>query len=305
MRLSDASKYEILYDLPGGEYSKTEVGGIRTKTTIAGDSLEIDAFPILRVSTEARREKERRKSGKWQKLLNERNSERRFRTLAEVNFGAGDWVAHPTFDYGFVDYGMSSKADTRAWLKNNGYPMDDEDATRIMSNFIRRLKRRIRKKGGDEKAFKYIYVVETTRQPRDDDPDPLPPRYHYHMIFSGLGILTIDDINACWTFGYSKAAPVDMRYNGLEGLSKYFTKRQKGKRKWVPSKNLKQPTIKRSDRKISRARAAKIAADVQHNGREILETLYPGYRCERVEVKYSDFVDGAYIYARLRRFTKQ
>ena len=50
-------------------------------------------------------------------------------------------------------------------------------------------------------------------------------------------------------------------------------------------------------------RAALIAADVQANAREILEAIYPGYRLENAEVKYSDFVAGAYIYARLRRRT--
>ena len=56
-----------------------------------------------------------------------------------------------------------------------------------------------------------------------------------------------------------------------------------------------------SDRKISRRRAAMIARDVQYRGREILEQIYPGYRLESCEVKFSNFVSGAYIYARLRK----
>ena len=72
-------------------------------------------------------------------------------------------------------------------------------------------------------------------------------------------------------------------------------------RRWARSKNLKEPEVRVSDRKVSRRRAAAIAADVQANAREILEKIYPGYRLEQAEVKYSDFVAGAYIYARLRR----
>jgi hypothetical protein len=38
------------------------------------------------------------------------------------------------------------------------------------------------------------------------------------------------------------------------------------------------------------------------DGKDILEKLYPEYRLEEVPVvKYSDFVAGAYIYARMRR----
>lgn len=301
MKGTDASRYEILYDLTEGEYSATEPGAIRTKTVRAGDSLEVESFPIIAISDGARRERKRRKAGQSQQILNRKNAEKRFRRLMEANFGSGDWVCHPTYDYGVVDRGFMNTKDTIKALEAAGYPMDDEDAVRIVRNFFRRLRTRIKGKGGDPRAFKYMYVVEATRLPRDGDVNPLPPRYHYHMIFSGLGLLTINDINECWQYGFSKAAPVDTRFNGLEGLSSYFLKQRRGKRKWSCSKNLKKPEEKVSDRKISRRRAAQIAQDVQNNGREILEKIYPGYRCERVEVRYSDFVAGAYIYARMRR----
>lgn len=302
MKMQDASRYEILYDLPEGEYSATEVGAIRTKTYRAGDTLEVQCSPIIYMPDGARREYKRRKSGQAQQILNRINSERRFRRLMEANFVSGDWVMHPTYDYGFIDRGFSNVRDTVKALEDAGYPVDDESAGRIMRNFIRRVKKRIKQKGGDVQKFKYMYVVEATRLPRDDDPDPLPPRYHYHMIMSGMdGLITINDINELWQYGFSKAQPVDTRFNGLEGLSNYFIKQRRGKRKWASSKNLKKPEEKVSDRKVSRRRAAQIATDVQHNGREILEKLYPGYSCERVEVKYSDFVAGAYIYARLRK----
>lgn len=57
------------------------------------------------------------------------------------------------------------------------------------------------------------------------------------------------------------------------------------------------------DSKISRRRAALIAADVLVNGREIFEeALFPGFRLvEDVRVTVSDYVAGAYIYAKLRR----
>lgn len=301
MKQSEAWRYEILYDLPEGEYNPAEVGGTRTKTIRAGDSLEVESFPIVYVSDGAKRERKTRKSGKSQQMLNRINAEKKFRRLVENNFTSGDWVAHPTYDYGFVDRGFANVNDTIKALREAGYPMDDEEAVRVMRNFIRRLKKRVQQKGGDPKQLKYVYVVEATRLPRDGEINPLPPRYHYHMVFSSQGVITINDINELWQYGFSKAQPVDTRFNGLEGLSNYFLKQRRGKRKWSSSKNLKKPEEKVSNRKISRRRAAMIADDVQHNGREIMEKLYPGYSCERIEVKYSDFIAGAYIYARMRR----
>mgnify|MGYP003306111398 FL=1 len=301
MKQSEAWRYEILYDLPEGEYNPAEVGGTRTKTIRAGDSLEVESFPIVYVSDGAKRERKTRKSGKSQQMLNRINAEKKFRRLVENNFTSGDWVAHPTYDYGFIDRGFCNVNDTIKALRDAGYPMDDEEAVRVMRNFIRRLKKRVQQKGGDPKQLKYVYVVEATRLPRDGEINPLPPRYHYHMVLSSLGVITINDINELWQYGFSKAQPVDTRFNGLEGLSNYFLKQRRGKRKWSSSKNLKKPEEKVSNRKISRRRAAMIADDVQHNGREIMEKLYPGYSCERIEVKYSDFIAGAYIYARMRR----
>ena len=181
--------------------------------------------------------------------------------------------------------------------------MDEDDARRQIKNYIARIRRLIKRKGGNPRDFKYIYVIESTKEPRDDDFESLPARYHYHMIVSSMGILTIDDLNALWAYGYVKAEPLDFRFNGLEGLCNYITKQRKFTRRWAHSKNLKEPDVKTSDRKISRRRAAAIAADVQARAREILESIYPGYVLEQAEVKYSDFVSGAYIYARLRRRT--
>ena len=67
------------------------------------------------------------------------------------------------------------------------------------------------------------------------------------------------------------------------------------------SRNLKivQPRI--SDRKVSRRRLSKLAANVMSDGRDILEEIYKGYQLAEVRVTYSDFVAGAYVYARMRR----
>lgn len=300
-RQTDASRYEILYDLPQGEYSAREVGGTSTRTIRAGDSLEVECFPIIHVNQDAKREAKRRASTKAQENLNLKNVRKHIRRLMEKNFTSKDFVLHNTFDYGFIDRAAANMRDElKAW-EESGFPMDDDDARRIMKNFIARIRRLIKRRGGDPAEFKYIYVIETTREPRDEDFNALPARYHYHMVISSLDILTIEDLHALWPYGYTKAEPLDFRFNGLEGLSKYITKQRKLMRRWARSKNLKEPDVRVSSRKISRRRAAQIAADVQANAREIFEKIYPGYTLQEAEVKYSDFVAGAYIYARMRR----
>ena len=297
----NASRYEILYDLKEGEYAETEIGGIRTRTIRAGDSLEVESFPLIHVNQAAIRENRRRRSTPSQIALNLKNARKRMRRLLETNFGAGDLVLHPTFDYGFADYGFSNLDEVEQEWDERGLPRTDADARRIIRNFIARVKRRIRQRGGDPKKFKYLYVIESTREPRIDDPNPLPRRYHYHMVCSGMGILTIEDINELWGYGYTKAQGVDMRFNGLAGLTNYITKQRRKTRRWAHSKNLREPEVRVSDRKISRRRAAMVARDVQAFGKEIFEKIYPGYELQEAEVRYSDFVAGAFIYARMRK----
>lgn len=298
---TNAAKYEILFDLPQGEYGEKAVGGIKTRTIRAGDSLEVEAFPITCVDGKAKREALRRRSTKAQEKLNLKNAQKRIRRLAEHNFKAGDIVLHPTFNYGMIDRAFTNIQAARREMEQAGFPMDDESARKIIKNFIARIRRLIKRKGGEPKDFKYIYVIETTKEPRDDDFNALPARYHYHMIISSMGILTAEDLAALWPYGYIKAEPLDFRFNGLEGLCKYITKQRRFTRRWAHSKNLKEPEVRESCRKVSRRRAAAIAADVQGNAREIMESIYPGYMLESCEVLYSDFVAGAYIYARMRR----
>lgn len=311
---TEASKYEVLYDLPKGEVNEKALGGVCTKTFEAGDSLEVEVYPLISVDAPAREEAARRGTSTAQKKINDKNCINRIRRMCETNFGTGDFVMHPTFDYGVIDYGFCDRTEQHRRWDELGFPRDDFEAREIMRNFIRRLKRYIARCGKDPKEFKYLYVMERTREPKDGDRDPLPPHYHYHMIISGMDCLTIEDINRIWGHGHTKAEPVDMRFNGLEGFTTYLAKRigklvrvndgdMERKGRWAGSRNLKQPEETKSYRKISRRRLAKIAADVQHAGKEIFEGLYPGYRLERCEVKYSDFVAGAYIYARMRRIT--
>ena len=110
---TDGGKYEILYDLPAGQYSEKEVGGVRTRTIRAGDSLEVEAYPLIRIDAAGKREAKRRSSSKAQEALNLKNARKQIRRLMEHNFTAGDYVLHPTYDYGFVNRDFANMEDVR------------------------------------------------------------------------------------------------------------------------------------------------------------------------------------------------
>lgn len=308
-RLSDMTRYAILYDLPAGEYDPRVLGGYRTKTTRAGDSLEVDAYPYAQITREAVREHLRRKTSAQMEQANISRARRYFRQLGETNFTKEDYALHLTFDYAPIDrYHGGYDEIMRQWDKAK-LPFDEDDARRIWNNYLNRVRYHMRKAGFGPEALKHLYVIEVTRQPNPADPNPMPPRFHFHLLIHAPG-MTRDALERLWGRGFAQARHLDFHDNGLEGLCNYITKQRglerydaEGRRfrRWGRSKNLKEPTVTVSDRKISRRRAALVAQDVNRDGKQIFEAIYPGYQCIEVKVRYSDFVAGAYIYARMRR----
>lgn len=299
MKLRD---YEILYDLPAGEYSEKEVGGIRTRTIRAGDTLEVECYPITRITFEARQEVQRRRSSPAQQQLNQRNRQRRIARLIDENFTQEDYVLTGTYEYPAEDFGMANPDDLRRLYDRMKLPWELDRARRDVLNYIQRVRRAVKRTGGDPKAVRHLYVLEEGK----DRGDGLPPRYHFHLVLHAPG-LSADQVKALWPFGFTSCDRLDLEHNGgAERLSKYLAKQRRYRRCWGHSRNLREPTVTVSDRRVSRRRAALVAQDIRQYGRQIMEALYPGYRCEELpEVKYSDFVAGAYIRARLRRSTPQ
>lgn len=289
--------YEILYDLPAGEYDQRAVGGIQTTTIHAGTSLEVICYPITRVDAGAKREAARRRSTPAQQRLNQRNTQLRIMRLAECNFTAMDYFVTLTWAYPAEDPGMTNLEDMQRAYEDAGVPEDIEGAARAWTNFLNRLKRRARRQGGDPAGVKYIHVIESGK---DHPGGGLPAKYHIHALIHAPGLTDLD-LKALWPHGFTRCDRIDMEHEGAERLSKYLTKQRRYERRWGHSRNLREPEVRVSCRKVSRRRTARVAEDVRQYGREIFEALYPGYRCvEFPEVRYSDFVAGARIYARMR-----
>lgn len=303
---ADTYQYGILYDLPEGEYSAAEVGGIRTRTIRAGDTIEVECYPLTRIGSAAKVEAQRRRKQRAaQEAANRRNAEKRMRRLIEHNFTASDWVLTLTWDYGAIDRFTMSGVDADRLHMEMGLPEQEEDARRALNNFWRRIRTRMRQMGRDPGELKHLYVLEITKPKAGGW-----HHYHFHLVLHAPGLSDLD-IKALWPHGFARCDRLSFRDEGPARLAAYLTKQhtteavdREGKRlrRWGRSKNLAEPPETVSDRKLSRRRAALIAADVQQRGREIFERLYPGYRCVAdPEVRYSDFVAGAYISARLRR----
>ncbi len=291
--------YEILYDLPAGEYDRKAVGGIRTVTVRAGRSLEVMCHPIVNFTPAMKREAKERKTRPSAQAINHRNTERHMMRMIEHNFTERAFVATLTYAYPAEDYGLCNLEDMQARYAELALPEHMDDVRRHIRNFLGRLKRIVKRGGGDPRRVKWLFMIEEGKEPPMGG---LPPKYHAHGVVEAEG-LTREEIEACWEkHGRTRCDRLDLRNDGPMRLARYINKNKRCGRWWSHSRNLKCPAPRVSDRKISRRRAALMAEDIRRNGKEILEKLYPGYKLvELPDPTYSDFVPGVYIYARMRR----
>ena len=297
MRVSD---YDLLFDLPEGEYEGGKIGGVRTVTIRAGRSLEILCHPIVRISAEARREAKARRSTPAMERLNAKNTERHIMRLIEANFTREAIVVTGTYAYPMEDYGMCDLEEMAGIYDRRGLPWDVDRIRKDVRNWREKLKRRVLAVGGRASDLKWIVRIEEGKEPPGVG---LPPKYHFHAIVEGPG-LDSETVKALWEekHGHAHCDRLDLKDDGAARVARYLCKQRSGGRWWSHSRNLRAPVPRISDRKMSRRRMGRIAADVQRDGQTILESLYPGYKVvELPDVKYSDFVAGCYIYARMRR----
>lgn len=294
--------YQLLFDLPEGEYDGRGVDGVRTVTWRAGRSLEVACFPITGGNREARREAKRRRTSPAMAKVNARNAERHTMRLIEENFAEGCAVVTGTYAYPSAgDYGMMDVAALGREYERRRLPWEMERVRRDVRNWIARLRRRVAKVGGKPaRDFKWLVRIEEGAEPPVAG---IPAKFHFHAVVDGPG-LDNETVKALWEERHGRAHVdgLSLKDDGAARLARYFCKQKRGGRWMTHSRNLKivQPRV--SDRKLSRRRLSRVAADVMRDGKAIMEKLYPGYRiAEPPVVRYSDFVSGAYVYVRMRR----
>jgi hypothetical protein len=270
-----AENYSFLFDRQGGiEGSAREVLRhrdvlkYRAKTINSGKMLEIEIFPFWN-TREQLREAKRRATREAQRCLNDKNARKKFVRKVNTNFGEDDIALTLTYAGDFLP--------------------DQKQARRDIQNYIRCVRRYRRKMGLPE--LKYIYVIEFAGD------GGKPKRVHHHVIMSGMDR---DEAERMWGKGWANARRLQPNENGFEAIARYITKeRNGGSKRWCASKNLAEPKITSADRKISRRKAEKMAADFENAPAAIFAKLFPDYDFTGCEVCRSQFVAGVYIYARM------
>lgn len=268
-------RYELLCDQVSNEEAlsameKMRGGFYRTKSIRSGTLLEIEAYPLLPKGMKTSIRK-LQVSEEAIKRHNQIAAEKRLVRLIEANFTEADYYFTGTFE--------DAKLPTL------------EQVRKIIKRFIQRVNY-ARARRGLENA-KYIYVIEGYEEGSRQQ------RIHFHMVIDGA--LDRKELKEIWGNGRTRCDELDPRgYNGLVRLAKYLAKDPKGRKRWSPSKGLKQPVVTVADRKI-RASAAKRIARNASEAAAALERIYPGYEHVETEVRTNPYIPGCYIYAVMRK----
>lgn len=244
----------------------------KTRTIRCGDAVEVEAYPIYRQAyPDAARMKERTRSSLSLQRCNDRRAELHFRRKAETNFGRNDYFLTLTY---------------------KGPAPDMAQAQKDFKNFIKRVNRRREKLGLP--PCRYMAVLEAGNR---------FGRAHHHVLIDGG--LPRDELEQIWRKGYTNCDRLQPDTDGLKGVCRYMLKaagteaRQKDRKRWTCSRNLKEPKITESLHRVTKRQAARIAADAQLQGEGIMRKLYPGMTLTELDVRRSDWIAGAYIFARL------
>ena len=316
-KLHDTERHEVLaavYAKDDLKVDQRNVGAYRTKTVKAGEFLYVSCYPL--VPANIRREQDRalkeleesgalKKGGKLRAKWNRHNNMRRtwkFEQLVHANFGEGDF--HVCCTYEVEDWDADAGRRTERTR---------EDAKRDIRNYLARVKRLLKRHGCDLGAFRWI-VCTVTKESLKEAANPRPDTHHHHLLISGIPENLRAEAEQLWDLGYCNADRLqDSKSSGIAAMAGYIARQEgsangerAGEKSYSCSRNIIRPEEKASDAKVSRRRVSRIADDVRANAREIFEKCWPGYRLtDEPKVLTSEFVAGAYIYARLRLKAKE
>lgn len=270
----------------------------RTKTVKAGKLLWCRSYPIwdtttgrdAKVKLEGAREK--KGTSNAQKEQNAKAAKDRVIALINANFVPGDLMLTCTY-------------------MDDQQPADWKRAAMDMRNFLARVRRVCVRKGLESPA--YVYVTEEINKRKGKE-------YHSHIIIKvGIGR---DEMEALWEaggHGHCNSKVLKDMEDGSRRMAGYLVKQTTSKarartdfyerrHRWCASKGLKQPQETSADKKVSRRRVERIAEAMKRDpveARAHMERCYPGYRVIELEVKTSDWVTGAYVYAVMARKEEQ
>ena len=257
----------------------------RTRTIKAGPRLEAEIFPIFgKGETETARAAKKNMTPEKIQQHNDERQRRKLVRLLDANFSSGDLHITLTF---------AGRAP--GW----------DRAKKDVENFRKRLAREREKRGLP--PLKYIYALEDGEEGRDK-------RIHCHFVTTGD--MSREDLERIWRNGkrdcpgFANCDTLQPDKEGLDKLGRYIYNqnpgkpREKGKRKYSCSKNLKKPKTRTSDTKVTKAKVKRLS-DVfstdPTESRRIMEKLYPGYEFVKGTAYRSDIINGVYIRVLMRK----
>lgn len=251
-----------------------------TKEIRAGEQMDVEIYPEFAKSErelipdEGRRKKQRQA----QRNLNEKNSRKQCERLINENFSDRDIWA--TFTY--TDENM---------------PSSMKEAQKDMTNYIKRINYRRKKKG--LKNARYIYVTECSEK----------GRWHHHIVMDGD--IDMDTVEVTWNKGKrNEVRRLQKDENGLSGMAMYITKQKKQKgaagskyqKAWKASKGLKKPDVRKNHYKFKQKDVDEIVTG-KATVEDKLSKWYAGdgYTMTSCEIRYNVFNRRFYIAARMHR----
>lgn len=303
-----AAVFHPLDMVEGTRVDHLRVGAYRTKTVYAGDFVYVYAYPMIdraaRMEANANLEIYTRKKKRDKNLLvryakwNNARRVNEFEQLVHAAFQKGD--LHISLTYDFHDFYARR-------MNEDGF-MEREDAMRLLGNYLKRVRRLLKRNGCDLNEFWYV-AVTVTKDRMPDAVKPWPKTHHHHLLVHGIPDSLRSEVEDLWPFGYCNADRMKSSDEGLAGVAGYVARQESsasgengGKKSYTTSKNIPRPVVKTRDNHISRRRVAQLCADVRVAGREIFERLYPGYETVAdAKVSVSEFTEGAYVRVKLRR----
>lgn len=243
----------------------------REKKIYSGKYLEVGVYPISKNEKKQSRKTKQKLSSVKQKNLNDKNAKMHLVRLINTNFTNNDLAVHLTYD-------------------DVNLPENEKEAKRDVTNYLRRIKHYRKKKGLP--PLKYIAVIEDGQKGK---------RIHHHIIMDGK--LDRDTVEELWGKGYANADRLKEDENGFEALGKYISKDPKGNKRWVQSKNLKQPKVSVNDSKYKSKRQVEELSKYPED-RETFEKLYKGYTFTKCSVSVNEVTGNIYLYIKMRKLKK-
>lgn len=173
---------------------------------------------------------------------------------------------------------------------NSLLPIDDKQADRDTSNFLRHLRTKCRKRGlPDPEA-----IIVTENQEEDPETGQKAVRYHHHVVLRCE--LSRDEIESCWhrrgePLGIANADRLRMDKGSLEALANYLLKYPKRRHRWKRTKGIRDPILPRpNDSKYTRRGIERVAKDsALLHSREYWAKKYPGWELAEAQAEYNEY----------------